>query len=99
MLWITPVCSAPASILVFALWAACLDDHRCPCTAGVVAVMRHVIQSCSVVVQAWAKKELGEALAGDTTRLPSVYVLSDHIPQSHFPRLFKSANGFVLPTR
>ena len=32
-------------------------------------------------------------------RLPSVYVLSDHIAQSHFPRLYKAADCFVLPTR
>ncbi len=51
------------------------------------------------VLQAWARKELGETLARNSSRLPSVYVLSDHIPQSHFPRLYKSADCFVLPTR
>ncbi|KAI7837514.1 hypothetical protein COHA_008650 [Chlorella ohadii] len=52
-----------------------------------------------LVLQAWARKELGETMIGDASRMPSVYVLSDHIPQSHFPRLYKSADCFVLPTR
>lgn len=76
--------------------------HRAPPTAACPCTLQPALLislKYPPVLQAWAKKELGEALAGDTSRLPSVYVLSEHIPQSHFPRLFKSADCFVLPTR
>lgn len=49
-------------------------------------------------VQAWARAELGD-VAADPLRLPSVYVSSQHLARSEVPRLFKSADAFVLPTR
>ncbi|EFN55801.1 hypothetical protein CHLNCDRAFT_22681 [Chlorella variabilis] len=46
----------------------------------------------------WARRELGDA-AADPTRMPSTYVVHEHIAQHTWPRLYKTADCFVLPTR
>ena len=51
------------------------------------------------LLQRWARAELGEAARDPLAQLPSVYVVSEQIPQRQFPRLYKSAHCFVLPTR
>lgn len=50
-----------------------------------------------VPLQEWAQRELGPSL--DLQRLPSLYVISEHIPQRQLPRLYRAADCFVLPTR
>ncbi|KAL4419515.1 hypothetical protein ABPG77_002301 [Micractinium sp. CCAP 211/92] len=49
-------------------------------------------------MEEWVRREL-PALAEHWERLPSVYVLGEHIQQVLYPRLFRSADAFVLPTR
>ncbi|KAL4451794.1 hypothetical protein ABPG75_007456 [Micractinium tetrahymenae] len=49
-------------------------------------------------MQDWVRREL-PAAAERWEQLPSVYVTGEHIQQVFFPRLYRSADAFVLPTR
>ena len=49
-------------------------------------------------MEEWARQDLLQA-GRRPKHLPSVYVLGQHVPQRSYPRLFKSADCFVLPTR
>lgn len=77
---------------------ACLQSS-CSCSSNActsLPQLPHLLPARRL--QAWAQRELGHT-PQDAGRLPSVYVLGEHIAAKHFPRLYKSADAFVLPTR
>lgn len=49
-------------------------------------------------MRAWAARELGGGAAA-AAELPTVHVLDTRVDQADLPRLYRTADCFVLPTR
>lgn len=79
----------PCAALLLAELAGC-------CAAPSASSLKSSL--CCGCVQEWARQDLLQA-GRRPKHLPSVYVLGQHVPQRSYPRLFKSADCFVLPTR
>jgi hypothetical protein len=82
--------------------ACCLPAQRCQQLHELVwlrGTLSQLHNKLTVLcAQEWARQDLLQA-GRRPKHLPSVYVLGQHVPQRSYPRLFKSADCFVLPTR